>query len=93
MIHRMDETRLAYAGVAIFPPLAENFVTVHGGAENGRGIAIHAAACLGRRGDWRSRYTDKTRARRDVRGKHPVREWLQNFFGPSSGDMQEQGFV
>ena len=32
MIHRMDETRLAYAVVAIFPPLAENFVTVHGGA-------------------------------------------------------------
>ncbi len=42
-----------------------------------RGIAIHAAAWLGRRGDWRSRHTGKTRARRDVREKHPGRERLQ----------------
>ena len=42
-----------------------------------RGIAIHAAAWLGRRGDWRSRHTGKTRARRDVREKHPGRERLR----------------
>ena len=42
-----------------------------------RGIAIHAAAWLGRRGDWRSRHTGKTHARWDVRQKYPVRERLR----------------